>query len=438
MPTARDLTLRRGPLLAFLITWLALALWNSAKPLPRGTHIASQSMRLTESDVEFLSDSEQPRQILAREISTIGLAEQMIVVDQSPLARELAMGLLARKHARPNIKIVVVTDPANEAFGGTPAESLIALERAGVIVARVRLDRLRDSNPLYSGLWRLLFGWWSDPYDEAPGKFTLRAWARMQNHKADRRELMVADDGSGGWSSIVSSADAAISRAGAALLLHGALARDIAAGELAIAAWSSDDDRLPAPPSGIFRGLGSIDARLLTEGAIGGGLLDAIAAAQDGDEIRIALHVLGARRIMDALEAAAVRGAAVFVLLDANRLPNQASAGELERESGGRVRIRWRPATAAPMASKLLLLTHRRDIWLSLGSANFTRRELGDLDLEANVELRGPAGSAPARAALDHFTRAWASAIDYEKFADDSAALYWRYRMAEATGLGSF
>ena len=39
------------------------------------------------------------------------------------------------------------------------------------------------------------------------------------------------------------------------------------AGELQIAAWSTDDDRLPAGPPMQGRGVGSIDARFLTEGA---------------------------------------------------------------------------------------------------------------------------------------------------------------------------
>jgi hypothetical protein len=67
----------------------------------------------------------------------------------------------------------------------------------------VRLERLRDSNPLYSGLWRLLLGWWSEPFDEAPGQVTLQSWSRMLNSKADQRQLVVADDGSGGWTAIL-------------------------------------------------------------------------------------------------------------------------------------------------------------------------------------------------------------------------------------------
>ena len=248
------------------------------------------------------------------------------MVDRSPVSPELARHLLARKRPRPNLKIVVVTDPGNEAFGGTPASTLASLEEAGVIVARVRLDRLRDSNPLYSGLWRLVFGWWSDPFDESPGELTCAAWSRMRNFKADQRQLVVADDGSGGWTASMGSRGGA--RRG--LVLRGSLARAMIASELQIAAWSTEDDRLPLELRRMEgRGVGSIDARFLTEGAIEGALLDALAAAGNGDQICIAVENLSDRRLIAAMSRAAARGAHLQVLLARNPMPNRAVAGEL-------------------------------------------------------------------------------------------------------------
>jgi hypothetical protein len=347
------------------------------------------------------------------------------------VGRELAQHLLARKRARPHLEIVVVTDPGNEAFGGTPAQTLASLEQAGIIVARVRLDRLRDSNPLYSGLWRLLFSWWSDPFDEPPGRVTLRTWSRMRNSKADQRQLVVADDGAGGWTAVVSP-DV---RAG--LILRGSLARAMIASELQIAAWSTDDDRLPPAPPMDLRGVGSIDARFLTEGGIETALLDAIAAAGMDDRICIAVDNLSDTRLIAAALHAAARGARVQVLLARNRIPNRAVAGEILRDGGGRVEVRWYLGSGAPHP-KLLIVQHRTDLWMNWGSANFTRRNLGDLNLEAAVELRMPARSAPARAVSDYFSSAWGRAAADTDDADESAADYWRYRLAEASGLSSF
>jgi hypothetical protein len=54
------------------------------------------------------------------------------------------------------------------------------------------------------------------------------------------------------------------------------------------------------------------------------------------------------------------------------------------------------------------------------------------------VELRMPARTAAARAIADYFAQSWARAAADPNFADASAAAYWRYRFAEATGLSSF
>ena len=366
---------------ALILAWISLSLWNCAKPLPPGTHFASQTSRVSESDVDFWTESAPRRADAAGELEAIDHAEQLIVLDRSPLNLALAQHLLARKHARPNIKIVLVTDPAHEAFGGTPAQILAGLEQSGIIVSRVRLNGLRDSNPLYSGLWRLLFGWWSDPFDEPPERVALATRMRMQNCKADQRQLTVADDGSGGWIAVLAPAGAA-----AGLTLRGSVARAMIFSELQIAAWSTDDDRLPAGPPLEGRGVGAIDVRFLTEGAIAAALLDDIRAAGNGDEISIAVDDFAERRLISALLAAAARGVRVQVLLRANRMPNSSVAGELARRGAGRIEVR-RHAAAAGSRLKLLLVRHRADAWMNLSSANFTRRNLDDLNLEAAVKV---------------------------------------------------
>ena len=93
-----------------------------------------------------------------------------------------------------------------------------------MIVARVRLDRLRDPIPLYSALWRLGIAWWSDPFEEAPRG--LARGAAPLEPKARSRQLIVADDGAGGWISLMpGGGDLAVEIAGGP-------ARDIAASEL--------------------------------------------------------------------------------------------------------------------------------------------------------------------------------------------------------------
>jgi hypothetical protein len=182
----------------------------------------------------------------------------------------------------------------------------------------------------------------------------------------------------------------------------------------------------------------------LTEGAIAAALLDDIRAAGNGDEISIAVDDFAERRLISALLAAAARGVRVQVLLRANRMPNSSVADELARRGAGRIEVR-RHAAAAGSRLRLLLVRHRADAWMNLSSANFTRRNLDDLNLEAGVELRMPARAAPARAGADYFAGLWAgagaagaAAAGRADSAPASAAEYWRYRFAEATGLSSF
>jgi hypothetical protein len=438
---------RCAAMLCMVITlaWGSCAVWNSVKPLPRGTRVTSLPARLNESQVDFLDDLAPAGTILRRETDAIGRAEQTIVLDQSPLARELADALLQRKRQRPNLKVMLVTDPRNEVYGGTPSRTLSALERTGIVVVRTRLERMRDPNPLYSSFWRLGVGWWSDPFDETPGATTLRSSLRRLNLKADRRQLLVADDGAGGWTSIVISAasssaaaDAgAAAAAGVGLEIRGHLAGAIVASELQIAAWSTDDDRLPAVPPVDSRGVGTIDARFLTEGAIQAALRDAIATTGSGDSIKIAVQAFGDRQMVDSVLQAAARGARVQLLLDPGSPETQAAAGELLHQEPGTIEVRWRARDSRAEAG-YAVIQHRSDVWFDVGSANFTRRGLEDLDLAADVELHMPARAAPARAATDRFANHWSNAAAYAAHADESTETYWRYRVEEATGLSLF
>jgi hypothetical protein len=449
-PASRFRRVAKFAVLSLLLAWLSVVFWNSAKTLPPGTHMVSQTSRLAEADVDFMFERSRQPETLAPDLSAIDHAEQLIVLDRSPVGAETAQHLLARQHMRPNLKIVVITDPGNEMLGGSPPRTLASLEQVGMVVARVRLDRLRDSNPLYTGVWRLAFGWWSDPFDERPEPTGVMAWSRTQNFKADQRQVLIADDGSGGWTAVV-----AASGSHAGLVLRGALARAMVTSELQVAAWSGDDDRLPsAPPMG-GRGVGSIDARFLTEGGIETALLDAMAAAGGGDTIGIAAQTLSERPFILAILDASARGAHIQVLLAPNAVPNQIVARELQREgggrpTGGRIEVRWSSFETGATHPKLLLVQHRSDVWMNWGSANFTRRDLGDLNLESAVELRMPARSAPARAAADYFAKAWSNGMPITMGAnsanhtgptdlvDESSTAYWHYRFAEATGLSSF
>jgi hypothetical protein len=420
----------RITLLLLLVAWLSVAFWNSVKPLPPGTRTMSLPARLSESDLEFVSTA-AGQSVLGSALQLVEHAEQLIVIDESPLPREIAQALLLRRHAKPHLKIVVIVDPAPAAYGGTPPQDLQSLESQGIIVARVRLERLRDSNPLYSALWRMAFEWWSDPFEDALSPQGLTARARRLNYKSDQRQMLVADDGVGGWASLTGAPESA-----AALMVRGPLAQDFMAAELSLASWS-DEDRLPAVPPAHGRDFGTIDARFLTEGAIGSAVLNTLAALNLGDAVSLTTHQLSDRNVIAALLHAAERGAKLQLLLDAVPSPNLAAAGELLR-AGKRIEIRWATDSSNAPRSTLILARHGQDTSIYFGAANLTRRSLADFNLESAIELRLPAPAALPKACAEYFARRWAVAAEYGRYADESGSTYWRYRLAEATGLASF
>jgi hypothetical protein len=417
-----------------VLTWGGVAVWNTVKPLPAGTRVASLTVRLNESQLAVIDAGRAPAHrsdVLTRELEIIDRADQMIILDQTPLAREVGQHLLIRKRQRPDIKIVVLADPLPEIYGGTPAHYLDSLERAGIIVARVRLNRLRDPLPWFSALWRMGIGWWSDPYDETAPRAGFRSSLRRSNRKFDGRQLLVADDGAGAWVGVVPAAVR-----GVAVTIAGGVARDMAASELKIAAWSTDDDRLPGAPPAAGRGVGSVDARFLSEGAIRGALVDAFATAVDGDDIRLATPALSDRALLAAALGAAARGARLRILLDPDARPNGTVAGELLGKGEGRIEVRW--SAAGALSSSWAIVRHRRELWVNLGAADFTRLSLDDFNLSAALDLRLEDRTAAAREFTQGFDALWADSVPAASESAGDAPGYWSYRVLQALGLAAY
>jgi len=192
----------------------------------------------------------------------------------------------------------------------------------------------------------------------------------------------------------------------------------------------------------------------VTEGAIRERLVDALASAGAGDSIDIAVFYLSDRPVIGALTAAAARGAAIRVLLDPNKdafgfeksgLPNREVASELVAASGGAIKVRWYRTHGEQFHAKLAAIRSEKQLWLTLGSANFTRRNLGDYNLEANAIVTAPIGSPVDAEVLAWFETLWHNhpggieyTADTDLYADPSQGRYWLYRFMEATGMCTF
>jgi phosphatidylserine/phosphatidylglycerophosphate/cardiolipin synthase-like enzyme len=380
------------------------------------------------------------------------------------LSSELTQALVSRKRARPQMTIVVISDPVNTVYGGIESKHFRALRDAGIPVVIARLDRLRDSNPSYSAFWRIFAkplgqpqgGALPSPFGE--GRVNTLSYLALLNFKANHRKVVVADGGADGPGAVamVSSAnphDGSSAHGNAALRFAGAAAADLLETEKAVIALSDGDVPAIDLPVETTPGLqdGGATLQVVTEGEIRRALLEALGRAGAGDRIDVAVFYLSDRGIVEGLVAARARGAGVRVLLDPNKdafghekngVPNRPVAVDLRR---GDVAVRWCDTHGEQCHAKLLLARYRSgETALILGSANFTRRNLQNLNLETSVVLRGPERLSALRDAAAWFELLWTNApgrhfsVDYETYADESLHKRFQYRLEERTGLSTF
>jgi phosphatidylserine/phosphatidylglycerophosphate/cardiolipin synthase-like enzyme len=209
----------------------------------------------------------------------------------------------------------------------------------------------------------------------------------------------------------------------------------------------------PAPPGSTAPD--GAQLRALTEGAMRDALLEHIGAATSAEAIDAALFQLADRGVVEELLAAARRGVRVRLILDPNEtatsggtegIPNQPVASELVSRSGGAIHVRWYRTHGEHFHGALLMIYGARALWLTAGSAQFTRRGLDDYNLGASVAL-DTARSAPlAQQALQYFDTLWSNraalgieyTADFAVFANPAQSDYWLYRLMEGTGFAPF
>lgn len=469
-------------LLLWLLAYIASALFQAYKPLPAGLSAATP-LRAT-GQLSFLADytyidkqgqRQKQQQIFDQAISMITGAKRLIVMDmflfnnyvgastqqQRHLSEQVTQALIAQKHLYPAMTVVVITDPINTVYGGQSSKNLTELRASGVEVVETNLLPLRASNPLWSGFWYICCQWSNNnpqggwlPNALGPEKVTLRSYLSLLNFKANHRKTLVADSAQG-WQALVTSAnphDASSWHDNVALVFSGQAALDVLETERAVARLSEHD--VPAVLIGnpdTPASAGQPQVQVLTEAKIRDALLGSISSAAKGDQLDITVFYLSHRDIIQALKQAQARGVQVRLVLDPNEdafghkkngIPNRQVASELV---GAGLPVRWCDTHGEQCHSKMLIKrTQAGQAELILGSANYTRRNLDDLNLETNVRVLAPANSAVVVQANAYFERVWNNqngerfTVDYDKYHDDSSLKYWWYRFSEWSGLSTF
>ena len=467
------------------IVLLATGLYNTLKPMPAGLSRIAPSRPLYDvrliPDVSWRTPSGQHFQsqgIFQEVFDLIAQARRMIVIDMflfndsapddsfEPLAEKLTQALVARKQAVPDLDVVVITDPLNTVYGGMRQPHFERLRQAGITLVETDLRPLRDSNPTWSALWRGCCqwfgnnpdgGWLPNAFEE--GKVTLRSYLALLNFKANHRKTLVVDDGDQ-LRGLVTSANphAGSSRHwNTAITFTGPAALDLLATEEAVMTLSGvavPDWSLPGKvyPPKTAEGA-DLHGQVLTEAAIREAAIELIDRAGQGDRLDLAMFYLSHRGAVKALKAAHDRGATLRILLDQNEdafghakngIPNRQVAFELNQAD---VEVRWCNTAGEQCHNKLMMLRDSQGLArLMLGSANLTRRNIDNYNLETSMLVTGTADAPAMVTATELFDRLWMNgpgstpvfSLPYSANADESRFRYWQYRFMEATGFSTF
>ena len=474
-------------LLAVFIAYLGMATYQVFKPLPEG--IGQPFPLRSSGDVALFTDityldaagnRQSDQHVFDEALRLIAQAERLVVVDMflfndftgadaapslRPLSAELTQALVERKRAVPGLQALVITDPINTLYGGMPSKHLDALRGAGVEVVMTDLTKLRAPNPAWSGFWQLCCrwagnrdagGWLPSPFGE--GKVSLRSYLALLNLNANHRKTLVVDEGNG-WTGLVATAnphDGSSAHGNAALRFRGDAALDLLRSEQPVVAmsgksWPTTAAQAITQPSTMATSMDGAQVQVVTEGQIRDALLATIENAKTGDQLDIAVFYFAHRALVKAVVAARERGVQARVLLDPNEdafgrkkngIPNRQVALELHQAG---VPVRWCDTHGEQCHTKLMLrrtTDGRAD--LILGSANYTRRNLDDYNLESSARVLAGTNASVMQQAHDYFEQSWSNtdgrriSVPYDRYADDSRLRYWRYRFTEATGLSSF
>ncbi len=454
--------------------------YNVYKPLPDGLSFEGQVWPVDEMafykdltwvDAEGRRHSQQ--EIFDKILKMIHGARDLVVLDMflfndfigkelapyRSLAQEVTDALVAQKTKYPEMLIVVITDPINTVYNGLTNSYFERMEAENIRVVFTKLERLRDSNPIYSSFWRIFvksFG--NSPGSLLPnpfgkGRVSLRSYLAMLNFKANHRKVIICDDADG-YSALITSAnphDGSSAHGNVAIYFKGPAVLDLLQSEKAVLGFSGGPTLPPNPSVKLKNTNTETTAQILSERKIKDFLITSLNKAGAGDKLAMLAFYFSDRDIVCALKKAYSRGAAVRVLLDPNKdafgrekngIPNRQVAGELVKLG---ISVRWSNTHGEQSHAKMLMVEYRQgQSMVILGSANFTRRNLNNLNLETDIVIRGPTTIPLFMDVRKYIDLQWNNtdvkkfSVDYIDYADKSFFRRILYHWMEITGMSTF
>jgi phosphatidylserine/phosphatidylglycerophosphate/cardiolipin synthase-like enzyme len=371
-----------------------------------------------------------------------------------PLAQELTDKLLEKRKADPAVEIIFITDPVNTMYGSLVSPRFSAMTNAGIQVVYTDLDKMPDSNPIYSKPWRVLV----KPFGVGPGntlknpmgdgRVSMRSMFKLLNFKANHRKVVITDK-----SLLLTSANphsASSAHQNVALRVNGAGMAMACEMESAILEFSGAEAFQPLEVSEEVPTIGN-RVELLSEVKIKEKVLALLEQAEPGARVDLCVFYMSQKDVIKAFGKAKKRGVDVRVILDPskdsfgrtkNGVPNRQAAAKLVKAG---IPLRWADTHGEQSHVKMLYVEHSDGMGtLLLGSCNYTRRNMDNLNCEANLALTAPIGDPNLVRARETFDRWWNNepnrlfTVDYETYEDGS---WWHKFSAwwgETTGMSIF
>jgi phosphatidylserine/phosphatidylglycerophosphate/cardiolipin synthase-like enzyme len=467
-----------------------LGCFHAIMPLPEGIDYQSKGYCVSAENIKFLEDLTykdavgemvREQEIFDTIFTLIDNARDYILIDmflfnsytgksEKPyrrLSSELMSRLIKKKKLIPSINIDFITDPVNNVYGGSKAKEIDMLRSAGINVIYTDLRELRDSNLLYSPIWRLFIQWFGNsdsggifkhPFSEDEPGITLRSYLALLNFKANHRKVILADN-LGKWTTVITSAnphDGSSAHSNIALKITGDFGREIYTAEKSVASFSHGKlhdvffeyaDHENSDQSNC------VYLYLVTEKKIEEELMQELESLGPGDSVLMALFYLSHRSIIKALLEAAESGAEVKIILDPskdafgrekNGIPNRPVAYELTKKSHGKIKIRWYHTHGEQFHTKLTLIEKQNGTAVVvLGSANLTRKNIENFNLELDAKVVGNSSAVVMQEIKQYYDRVWYNkgghyTEDYAFYEDTSFMKTFLYRLYESTGISTF
>lgn len=466
----------------FILAIISIFIINGfITPIPRGTSYKGKEMQDTRIkflyDLSYVQDEKSIREqnIFNAQLELIEDAEEFIILDMflfnddynrkfkmeyPSISRQLTDSLIEKKRNNPNMKILFITDEINNYYGLYKSPYIGELEDHGIHVIITELENMRDSNPIYSGIWRTGFkwfptagkGWLPNPFRPDAKKFTLRGYLKLLNFKANHRKIIVSEK-----DAIISSMnphDASGYHSNIGFKINGNILYDIILSEMEVARLSGYDGEWDFKP--ILNSNETQEelmvANLITEGKIRHSIIEEIENSHKGDKITIGMFYLSHRGIIKGLIDAANQGVDVKIVLDPNKdafgiqkngIPNRQVAYELKKKSKDSIEIRWYDTHGEQFHSKILLVEKKDKAIIIGGSANMTRRNINDYNLESNIRIETSKNSQLYMDVVEYFNRIWNNkdgqyTIEYDKYSENSPIKSIIYRFQEWSGMCTY